>query len=204
MIVMGIFLITASIVWIIKINNIDKKRFMNVRELRFFLVGIILGIMVTMGLLWWVIRDIKGLEFILNSTLTNRDFVISIIDKTNAERQKIGLAPLKENFALDYAASLRANDIFRFQDFSHEATRSGITYDIYIDKILENHYLEEGENLAQGFINSSDIITRWLASPKHRDNLLDKNYDEIGVAALEGDLFGSRRRVVVQLFGQLR
>ncbi|KKR81185.1 MAG: SCP-like protein extracellular [Candidatus Daviesbacteria bacterium GW2011_GWA1_41_61] len=41
----------------------------------------------------------------------NRDFVIDIIDRTNIDRKKVNLQPLKENSALNYAAYLRAKDI---------------------------------------------------------------------------------------------
>lgn len=33
-----------------------------------------------------------------------------------------------------------------------------------------------GENLARGFYNESDVLTAWLESPTHADNLHDRDY----------------------------
>jgi hypothetical protein len=37
-----------------------------------------------------------------------------------------------------------------------------------------------GENLAYGFSSSSAILTGWMASPEHRANILDTNYQDVG------------------------
>lgn len=132
----------------------------------------------------------------------NKDFVIDIIDLTNIERKKVNLGSLKENSALSYAACLRARDILANQDFSHVASNSG---DILAQKAIQivgYRYSEIGENLAMGIDDPNEVIARWLASPEHKANLLNKSFNEIGTAVLNGKFQGEENiDIVVQLFG---
>jgi hypothetical protein len=47
-------------------------------------------------------------------------------------------------------------------------------------------YLYAGENLGKDFSSAEKLVTAWMNSPLHRDNLLNPNYSEIGVAVIEG------------------
>lgn len=133
----------------------------------------------------------------------NRDFVIDIIDGTNIERKKAGLNPLKENSALSYAAYLRARDILEFQDFSHEATKSGNRDINFATKVVGYRYSSIGENLALGD-DSNEVMAGWLNSPGHKENILRHDFDEIGVAVLNGSFQDNGDTyIIVQLFGKL-
>lgn len=133
----------------------------------------------------------------------NIDFAIDIIDGTNIERKKTKLSSLKENSALSYAAYLRARDILNFQDFSHEATKSGNRELRYVVQVVGYRYSNIGENLALGY-DPNGVITGWLNSPGHKENILNKDFDEIGVAVLNGSFQGNDDTyVIVQLFGKL-
>jgi len=61
------------------------------------------------------------------------------------------------------------------------------------------NYKYAGENLAIDFIDSSQVIEAWLNSPSHRANLLNQNYQEIGVAVVSGNLEGYETTLVVQV-----
>ena len=65
-------------------------------------------------------------------------------------------------------------------------------------------YLYAGENLAKDFIDAHSVLAAWLASPAHRNNILSKNFQDIGVAVIEGNLGGHPTILVVQMFGQIR
>jgi hypothetical protein len=69
--------------------------------------------------------------------------------------------------------------------------------------ITQNNYAYRyaGENLARDFSNPESIVKAWLASPSHRDNLLNSKYQDIGVAVVDGTLGGRQTTLVVQLFG---
>jgi hypothetical protein len=42
----------------------------------------------------------------------------------------------------------------------------------------------------------------WMKSPTHRDNIVSKNYEDIGVAVAVGKINGQETTIVVQLFGK--
>ena len=119
---------------------------------------------------------------------------------TNEERVKAKLKPLRRNEKLDQAALERAQKIIEFGEFSHEATKSGVTY---IDAIGQANYWNttKGENLAEGQFSSSQVVVGWMGSKAHRENILNSQFQDIGVATYEGKLNGRKSIVSVQLFG---
>lgn len=182
------------------------------RDLQFFLIGILFAsgaTLILVGLIYGsdvtlAVRSIIAPPVFNIPSDVNRDYVIDIVDQTNIERKKAGLYTLKENSALSFAAYLRARDILQFQDFSHEATKSGNKDVNFVVRIVGYRYSNIGENLALGSDNPNVIIASWLNSPKHRDNLLSKDFDEIGVSVLNGTFQDQvNTDIIVQLFGKL-
>lgn len=125
-----------------------------------------------------------------------------IIADTNAERnQNGGLPALSGNATLDQIATLRLNDMFAKQYFAHvsPASSSAIT----LAKTVGYDYLSLGENLALGnFKGDADVVTAWMNSPGHRENILNQQYTEIGVAARAGIFEGKSTWIAVQVFGR--
>lgn len=123
-----------------------------------------------------------------------------IIDFTNKERVSAGLKTVKENSKLDEAAQLRAQKIVDFDEWNHEATKSGVPYTKAIKEV--NYWnITYGENLAKGFYDSQSVIDAWMKSPGHRENLLNPKFQEIGIGTLTGKVDGEDTQVIVQLFG---
>lgn len=124
-----------------------------------------------------------------------------IIVLTNELRKQYGLAPLQENILLDAAARQKAEDMSQNNYFSHFSP-TGISPWHWIEKTGYN-YRYAGENLAMNFIDSEEVVRAWFNSAGHRENLLNKNYQEIGIAVLPADLSkpGMNQPIVVQLFG---
>ena len=58
-----------------------------------------------------------------------------------------------------------------------------------------------GENLARNFYTSEEVVAAWLASPSHRDNLLNPRFKDVGFAVVEGVLKGQKTTLVVQELG---
>jgi len=117
---------------------------------------------------------------------------------TNQARQSNGLKPLVENQKLEQAAQLKAENMVQNQYFDHTSP-SGITPWFWFLKAGYN-YKYAGENLAIGFFDSKEVYDAWLNSPSHKDNILNPNYTEVGIAVLNG--FGRNNTiVVVQEFG---
>ena len=125
----------------------------------------------------------------------------TIISLTNQERSAGGLNTLNQNAKLTAAAKAKAENMFEEQYWDHFGP-NGETPWQFITAAGYN-YVYAGENLAKGFRTSEGVVEAWMASPTHRDNILSKNYKDIGVAVVSGVLLGKETILVVQMFGNL-
>lgn len=122
-----------------------------------------------------------------------------VIKWTNNQRTKYGLPPLKENLKLDNSAQSKVEDMFKNQYFGH-VSPSGTEIGDLADRV-GYEFLSIGENLALGnFENDEVLIQAWMDSPGHRENILNKNYTEIGVAVIKGTFEGKTTWLAVQHF----
>lgn len=122
-----------------------------------------------------------------------------LIELTNKEREKKGLPPVSENAALDKAAALKAQNMFAENYWAHFAPSGKTPWDFILGSGYKFTYA--GENLAKNFYNSEDVVTAWMNSPTHKDNLLNSHYQDIGMAVVDGVLNGEKTTLVVQEFG---
>ena len=122
-----------------------------------------------------------------------------IVELTNSEREKEGLKTLKENPVLAKIAQEKGQDMFAKNYWAH-ASPEGIMPWYFFQK-NDYKYLYAGENLARDFYTSSAVVSAWMNSPSHRENMLGKNYTEIGVAVLNGKFDGMETTLIVQMFG---
>lgn len=124
-----------------------------------------------------------------------------VIEQTNIQREKYGLPPLKENLKLDASAEAKAKDMFKNQYFSH-ISPSGVG----VSDLAGNEgydFIVIGENLALGdFASDSDLVQAWMNSEGHRENILNKDYRDIGVAVEMGEYQGRITWMAVQHFGE--
>lgn len=122
-----------------------------------------------------------------------------LIELTNRERQKMGLPPLEENRLLTAAAQAKAANMFEEGYWAHFAPSGKTPWDFILKKGYK--FSVAGENLAKNFHNSEDVVTAWMESPTHKENITNKKYQEIGIAVVEGVLNGQKTTLVVQMFG---
>lgn len=118
---------------------------------------------------------------------------------TNEKRHNDGVGPLVLNSELSQAAVQKVSNMFSENYWAHNSP-SGKTPWIFI-KDSGYSYVYAGENLAKGFTSSKDIINAWMASPSHRENMLSKNYMDVGFAVKEGKLLGEDTVLIVEEFG---
>jgi uncharacterized protein YkwD len=126
-----------------------------------------------------------------------------VLCMTNYARGVNGLAPLKANTQLGRAASQKSIDILGCGEFSHYAC--GRNFYFWDQKF---GYLKGcwkvAENIAWGtgsFATGRSIVTRWLESTEHHENILGP-YKEIGIGVRVGKLEGYEGAAVwTQSFG---
>jgi uncharacterized protein YkwD len=114
----------------------------------------------------------------------------AIIRAMNAVRARNGVAPLRMGRALTRAARAHSADMARRGYFDHGA---------FVQRLrsfgVRAPYI--GENLAYGTqaLTAAAIVQMWIASPPHRQNLLDGGFRLIGVGVA-----GSSRKLVTADF----
>src|SRR5207302_5413693 len=100
-----------------------------------------------------------------------------LLNLTNQERQKNGLAPLVMNDQLTNAAKMKAQDMFALNYWAHNSPTGTMPWDFI--KKAGYDYEFAGENLARGFTSAPDIVTAWMNSPSHRENMLSPHYKDV-------------------------
>lgn len=126
--------------------------------------------------------------------------VEGIWKNTNTERKKEGFVELTLNTKLSVGALAKADDMFKKGYFAHESPDGKGPAEVA--EAAGYNYLIIGENLALGgFKDDADLVAAWMASPGHRENILRKEYKEIGIAVKKGIYEGDEVWIAVQEFG---
>jgi uncharacterized protein YkwD len=121
---------------------------------------------------------------------------------TNKQRTEHGLLALKNNFALQKAAQSKAEDMAKKEYFSH-LSPEGRTPWYWIEKSSYN-YSSAGENLAVKFSDPETLVSRWMASQAHRENILNSNFEDFGIGIAKGNYNGRKALYVVEMYGQAK
>jgi hypothetical protein len=122
-----------------------------------------------------------------------------VVDLTNKERADLAEPSLHHSAVLDAAAQMKADDMAKRGYFAHFAP-DGTSPWHWFDE-AGYRYAYAGENLAVHFTDSGEVVDAWMNSPKHRENIVNKNFTEIGVGTAKGTYEGYDTVFVVQLFG---
>lgn len=102
----------------------------------------------------------------------------------NQERTIRGISPLNINYSLDNAAQNKSTDMIKRNYFEHYAY--GLSPWVFIQN--ENYdYLYAGENLAMDFNTAEGTVSAWMASPSHRKNILNPDFNDMGVGVIKGE-----------------
>lgn len=124
----------------------------------------------------------------------------TIIRLTNQERMERNIPAMKGNGLLNQAARKRLADMLEKRYFAHTSPSGEDVADIAGS--LDYDYSRIGENLARGnFKSAADVVSFWLKSPRHRKNMLSRDYKDIGVAVAREQVDGRDFWQAVQVFG---
>lgn len=119
-----------------------------------------------------------------------------VVDLINREREDIKENALTANALLEKAAKMKAEDMAERGYFSHESP-DGTTPWEWIKK-AGYQFAYAGENLAINFFDSKDVVSAWMNSTSHKENILDKHFTEIGIGTARGVYKGKEALFVVQ------
>jgi uncharacterized protein YkwD len=138
------------------------------------------------------------LSFALISSVSLKASALSqkeIVDLVNQDRERLGLASLSVDPALNLAALAKAQDMIAKNYFAHTSP-AGTTPWQWVRSVGYN-YSYAGENLAEGYTSAQELEKSWMASASHRANILSPHYSDLGLAVISYN----NTNVVVQLFG---
>lgn len=152
-----------------------------------------------------------ALQFVYNFAATGQPRIlgyatnISVEDvhaHINSARLQNNLPELQVDYRLTQATMLKAQDMLDKNYWSH-VSPSGEQPWRWVLQVGYN-YGAAGENLAKGFNTSRAMAAAWLNSETHRDNILSPNYQDIGIAIVNGYLDNKPTTLVVTMFGSPR
>lgn len=122
-----------------------------------------------------------------------------IVAMTNEIRISLGINKLSVSNKLTDAAANKARDMLVNQYFAHTSP-SGHALNYWLEGVNYN-YDVAGENLAMGFNDASQVVNAWSKSKTHYSNMIDPNFNEIGVAMISGSFHDHDTTFVAQHFG---
>jgi hypothetical protein len=148
----------------------------------------------------WGIRFLAPVSFTLAAnTIDPTD----VMNRINSERTQRFIPTLVTNSKLISAASSKAQDMLARSYFAHVDPDGNYVW----PKIVSagySPYLALGENLAMDFTQASELVSAWMNSPTHRDNIVNSKFQDQGLASREGEYEPNHDTImVVSLFGAL-
>lgn len=108
------------------------------------------------------------------STDNYRNQVLTLV---NVERQKAGVAPLVLDETLSNAADQRAMELT--SRFDHVRPDGSSCFTILNEFFISYHCC--GENIAAGQNSPEYVMKSWMNSPGHKSNILDNEFQKIGI-----------------------
>lgn len=122
-----------------------------------------------------------------------------LLARTNEFRVEKGLPPLKRVSLLGKSAKLRADDMEQKHYFSH-VSPDGHRLSYFLSR-AGYRYVSAGENLAMGFSDADSVMAAWMKSPTHYANLIDPDYQDLGIGLEGGEYEGKPTVYIAQHFG---
>lgn len=142
-----------------------------------------------------------GVLFLLLFLLPQEAFALpvsqeSIFNLVNNTRIENNLAPLTLEYRLTNTAIERAEDMIEKNYFAHQSPGGKMPWDLALENNYDYTYI--GENLGRDWGSAEEITRAWLQSSAHRENILNPNYSDTGIAVISND----RISIIVQIFGK--
>ena len=124
----------------------------------------------------------------------------SVVAAMNEYRAEHHLLPLREDVRLDAAAGDRMRDMEDQGYWAHESP-DGRSPFMWL-ALRRYPFRFAAENLATGFETIELLLDGWMGSKGHRENILSPDYEDCGVAIIDGGTVKrSPGKSVVVMFG---
>lgn len=101
----------------------------------------------------------------------------------NDERTGAGVVAVMEDSRLSLAAQSHAQDMVSNRYLSHTDLTGGSPGDRALAAGYDWDFI--AENIARGFSTESGVMSAWMDSPGHRDNIVDPRAEDFGLGRVE-------------------
>lgn len=108
----------------------------------------------------------------------NKEFADKVIELVNTERAKEGLSPLTKDTTLANLSNIRSKEAATL--FSHQRP-DGTSWSTVLRQNNVS-YTSAAENIAAGQNTPEAVVKEWMNSPSHRANIMNSEYNKIGVS----------------------
>lgn len=125
-----------------------------------------------------------------------------ILTIVNKERAKVGANPLVLDDTLSKTAIIRSTDMVTYKYFSHTSPNTGAFNTLVLQ--MNYSYWGLGENIAAGGGSGAAYMSMWMNSTGHRNNILNPNYNRIGIGVVKNTTGGFYSSVATQVFATTR
>ena len=116
------------------------------------------------------------------------DWGYEVLNLVNEERAKYNVAPLKWDDSLAALAESHCEDMIDRNFFAHNTPDGQTPFDRM--KAAGISYSSAGENIAAGQSSPKNVMDSWMNSPGHRNNILNPDFEYIGVGLARGGSYG--------------
>jgi uncharacterized protein YkwD len=110
----------------------------------------------------------------------------AMLSRHNATRSGVGVPALSENAVLDQIALAQAQYEASIGTFSHEDA-SGHHVDTRATDVGYS-WISIGENVGYD-VSAAQLYTGWLNSPGHYSNIVDTDFNEIGIGVAQAGIY---------------
>ena len=140
------------------------------------------------------------LNFLFNVDINAQDQsqiinIQNLLKVHNIEREKNNLPKFLLNQKLNNSAQMKADTMIKTNCWSHYCPEGVEPWRFF--EQADYPYVLAGENLAEGFFSSIDVMQAWMNSRTHRENVLKEKFQEIGFGIAYGNYQNKSNNILV-------
>lgn len=132
-------------------------------------------------------EELIQLNFSSENTKIDPESETAMFDAVNKERESRGIGKLVVSEGLRDVARKHCTDMFVRGYFSHYTPEGKSPFDRMAEGDVKFNFA--GENLALA-PNTELAMKGLMNSPGHKENILSKNYNKVGVGVIDGGIYG--------------
>lgn len=115
--------------------------------------------------------------------LSPNEYELEVLRLVNEERAKEGLEPYEFGYSGYVCAKLRAQELLVL--FDHTRPDGTLCFTVFDELGVNEPFSSMGENIAMGHTSPEDVVDAWMNSPGHRANILNPDFEQLAVGAVE-------------------